>query len=92
MACRVEQAQQRPRKMLGQRDLLESTDGRVSPLLKLARTPLASLSVLLYCVALALMAGRAAAHHSAAMYDDKKTITVVGTVRKFEWSNPHVYI
>jgi hypothetical protein len=38
------------------------------------------------------MAGRAAAHHSAAMYDDKKTVTVVGTVRKFDWSNPHVYI
>jgi hypothetical protein len=46
----------------------------------------------LYCAALALVGGSAAAHHSAAMYDDKKTITVVGTVRKFEWSNPHVYI
>jgi len=32
------------------------------------------------------------AHHSSAMYDDKKTITVEGAVTKFEWSNPHVYI
>jgi hypothetical protein len=48
--------------------------------------------VRLSCVILALMAGRATAHHSAAMYDDKTTVTVVGTVRKFEWSNPHVYI
>jgi uncharacterized protein DUF6152 len=32
------------------------------------------------------------AHHSSAMYDDKQTITVEGTVSKFEWSNPHVYI
>src|SRR5450755_1745879 len=46
----------------------------------------------LCCVVVALMAGRATAHHSAAMYDDKKTVTVVGTVSKFEWSNPHVYI
>jgi hypothetical protein len=34
----------------------------------------------------------ACAHHSSAMYDDKQTVTVEGTVAKFEWSNPHVYI
>jgi hypothetical protein len=39
-----------------------------------------------------IMAGSAVAHHSAAMYDDKKSVTVVGTVTKFEWANPHVYI
>jgi hypothetical protein len=32
------------------------------------------------------------AHHSAAMYDDHKKVTVQGTVTKFEWSNPHVYV
>jgi hypothetical protein len=32
------------------------------------------------------------AHHSAAMYDDKQTVTIEGAVTKFEWSNPHVYI
>jgi hypothetical protein len=32
------------------------------------------------------------AHHSAAMYDDKQTLTIEGAVTKFEWSNPHVYI
>jgi hypothetical protein len=32
------------------------------------------------------------AHHSSAMYDDKQSITVEGTVARFEWSNPHVYI
>jgi len=26
------------------------------------------------------------------MYDEKKTVTVDGTVAKFEWANPHVYI
>jgi hypothetical protein len=44
------------------------------------------------CVLLTLVSGRVMAHHSAAMYDDKKTVTVSGTVSKFEWSNPHVYI
>ena len=34
----------------------------------------------------------AGAHHSSAMYDDKTTVTVDGTVSKFEWANPHVYI
>jgi Family of unknown function (DUF6152) len=65
---------------------------RVPRFPKLARTPFASLTIPLFCMALSLMAGRAAAHHSAAMYDEKKTITVVGTVSKFEWANPHVYI
>lgn len=57
-----------------------------------ARTLLSPLRFAPIWLALALMAGRAAAHHSAAMYDDKNTVTVVGTVSKFEWSNPHVYI
>ena len=33
------------------------------------------------------------AHHSiAAEYDDKKPITLRGTVTRFEWTNPHVYL
>jgi hypothetical protein len=40
----------------------------------------------------ALGAHPATAHHSSAMYDDHKTVTVMGAVTKFEWSNPHVYI
>src|ERR1700690_4210215 len=39
-----------------------------------------------------LMLTASHAHHSSAMYDDKQTITVEGTVARFEWSNPHVYI
>jgi hypothetical protein len=50
------------------------------------------LIVTTFCAVLNLVSGRATAHHSAAMYDDKKTITVMGTVSRFEWSNPHVYI
>ena len=32
------------------------------------------------------------AHHSFAMYDHTKTITLKGSVTKFQWTNPHAYI
>lgn len=34
----------------------------------------------------------ALAHHSFAKFDSTKSITVSGTVKKFEWSNPHSWI
>ena len=34
----------------------------------------------------------AGAHHSFAVYDHTKTITVSGTVTKFQWTNPHAFI
>jgi hypothetical protein len=43
-------------------------------------------------VAVALMAGSAIAHHSFAMFDPEKTITVSGVVKEFEWTNPHVWL
>ena len=43
--------------------------------------------------ALALLtAAPALAHHSFAMFDHAHRITVSGTVTKFDWTNPHVYI
>ena len=32
------------------------------------------------------------AHHSFAMFDTAKRVTMAGTVTAFEWTNPHVYI
>jgi hypothetical protein len=32
------------------------------------------------------------AHHSFAMFDTGRRVTLVGTVTAFEWTNPHVYI
>jgi hypothetical protein len=32
------------------------------------------------------------AHHSFAMFDTAKRMTMAGTVTAFEWTNPHVYI
>ena len=34
----------------------------------------------------------ARAHHSFGFYDMQKTVEVRGTVRKFEWSNPHSWL
>jgi hypothetical protein len=33
-----------------------------------------------------------AAHHSFAMYDHGRTLTLRGTVTKFQWTNPHAYL
>jgi hypothetical protein len=47
-------------------------------------------------IALALVAttfaGSAVAHHSGAMFDQEHRITLTGTVREFQWTNPHCYI
>ena len=32
------------------------------------------------------------AHHSYAMFDNSKTITVKGTIARLEWTNPHVFV
>jgi hypothetical protein len=32
------------------------------------------------------------AHHSTAMYDSQNPVTVTGTVKKFEWTNPHAFV
>ncbi len=34
----------------------------------------------------------AMAHHSFAMFDSAKTITLTGAVKQFEWVNPHSWI
>jgi hypothetical protein len=41
---------------------------------------------------LVMFSGAAYAHHGVAGYDMTKTITVHGTVSKFDWSNPHVVV
>ena len=32
------------------------------------------------------------AHHSFAMYDHTRTLTIKGEVTKFQWTNPHGYL
>jgi hypothetical protein len=39
-----------------------------------------------------LISGFAWAHHSTAMYDFSKSVTLDAVVRSFQWNNPHNYI
>lgn len=43
-------------------------------------------------LAASLAGGVAQAHHSFAMFDMAKEVTVSGTVKQFQWTNPHAYI
>ena len=47
---------------------------------------MAALGVTLYT------APPASAHHSFAMYEPTKTLTFKGTVKNFQWTNPHVVL
>lgn len=41
---------------------------------------------------LAVYAVPAVAHHSFAMFDAGKTVTLEGSVKEFQWTNPHAWI
>ena len=43
-------------------------------------------------LALCLPSLPAQAHHSMAMFDQSKTVVLSGTVKQFQWTNPHCYI
>jgi Family of unknown function (DUF6152) len=38
------------------------------------------------------LATAAVAHHSFAVYDHNRTLTLRGTVTKFQWTNPHAFL
>ena len=46
----------------------------------------------LIVIAAMLTASSALAHHSFAMFDQSKSVTLQGTVKDFRWTNPHVFI
>ena len=43
-------------------------------------------------VAIAMSATPAFAHHSFAMFDYMKSMTLEGTVKEFQWTNPHSWL
>jgi uncharacterized protein DUF6152 len=43
-------------------------------------------------LSLAFAAQTAHAHHSLAMFDFTKVVTITGTVKEFQWTNPHVVL
>jgi hypothetical protein len=38
------------------------------------------------------LAQTALAHHSPVMFDQTQPLTLTGTVREFQWTNPHSYV
>ena len=49
-------------------------------------------NVAICCTAVLWLANPAAAHHSYAMFDSQKSITLEGTVKELQWTNPHIWI
>ena len=43
-------------------------------------------------IVVAMYAVPASAHHSFAMFDAEKTTNLEGTVKEFQWTNPHSWI
>ena len=48
--------------------------------------------IVVSAIAAALFVAPAFAHHSFAMFDADKTVTLTGTVKEFEWTNPHAWL
>ena len=45
-----------------------------------------------FAALLGVAAGLASAHHSFAMFDQTKQVTVIGKVSEVQWTNPHVWV
>ena len=48
--------------------------------------------VLLLGTVIAATAGSASAHHSYAAFDRSKKVTISGTVKSWDWTNPHTWL
>ena len=46
----------------------------------------------LFGVVAVAVACNASAHHSFSMFDPTKKVTISGTVKDFQWTNPHAWI
>jgi hypothetical protein len=42
--------------------------------------------------ALTLLATAVSAHHSFAMFDQSKEVTLEGTLKELQWTNPHIWV
>ena len=50
------------------------------------------LKKMLFAALATLLGSIAVAHHSGAMFDHSKTITLKGTVKEFQYTNPHSWL
>jgi Family of unknown function (DUF6152) len=61
-------------------------NSREAPCTRILRRTLVGPALLLASI------GIAHAHHTYAMFDGSRSLTVRGTIAKVEWSNPHVFV
>jgi hypothetical protein len=54
--------------------------------------PMKFKALALAAIAASALAMPASAHHSFAMFDANKNVTLQGTVKEFEWTNPHSWL
>jgi len=60
--------------------------------LKTSRAGAALLAFAAACLMGMIAPAPARAHHSFAMFDREHPVVITGTVREFQWTNPHVWI
>jgi hypothetical protein len=51
-----------------------------------------TITLLLLCGLASLGVSSAHAHHTGAMFDRSKKLSIAGTVRTLEWNNPHIWL
>ena len=60
--------------------------------MKTAPTTIAAAAGAFIAGAVLLAGGVASAHHSFAMFDQTRQVSITGTVKNFQWTNPHAFI
>jgi len=50
------------------------------------------MEIIAWAVVIVIGAGNAYAHHSTAMFDMAKNVVLEGTIKEFQWTNPHTFI
>jgi hypothetical protein len=55
------------------------------------KTPIRLMTGLLVAATLGITSLPVVAHHSTAMFDFTKTVTLEGTIKDFQWTNPHTW-
>ena len=51
-----------------------------------------TLAIVLAALSLATLQLALLGHHSASMFDNTKVMEISGTIKEFQWTNPHVWI
>jgi len=56
-----------------------------------AINPFRNIHLLFASIVALVLAPLALAHHSTAVFDMQKTVEITGTIKEFQWTNPHTF-